>query len=135
MGDYLMSLIKANDIQNASGGIPTVKGQRLIPTAWVSWNAEGTISIYNDENVSSITDVGVGLFTVNFTTAMADANYAAAMSTQEGWAGHTVQNNRIIGPAQVARTVNSFYVRTSLLASDGARDCLYNDLIVLGGQA
>ena len=130
-----MSTVKANDLTNVTGGIPTVKGQRLIPTAWVSWNGAGTISIYNDENVSSIIDVGVGLFTVNFTTAMADVNYAAAMSTQEGWGGHTVQNNRIIGPAQVARTVNSFYVRTSLLASDAVRDCPYNDLIILGGQA
>lgn len=42
--------------------------------AWVSFNGI-TISIYGSGNVSSITDNGVGDYTVNFTTAMPDANY------------------------------------------------------------
>ena len=80
MGDYIMSTIKANDIQNASGGIPTVKGQRLIPTAWVNFNGTGTVAINDDEGVSSITDVDVGKYLINFTTAMANANYCPLLS-------------------------------------------------------
>ena len=76
-----MSTIKANDIQNASGGIPTVKGQRLIPTAWVNFNGTGTVAIRDSENVSSITDDGTGSYYVNFTVAMANVNYAVTASS------------------------------------------------------
>jgi hypothetical protein len=53
-----------------------------IPTnnvkAWVNFNGTGTVAIRASMNVSSITDNGTGNYTVNFTTALADANYAAA---------------------------------------------------------
>jgi hypothetical protein len=45
--------------------------------SWVNFNGTGTIAIRAAFNVSSITDLGAGLFQVNFTTAMVDANYAA----------------------------------------------------------
>jgi len=43
--------------------------------AWVNFNGTGTVAIRASYNVSSITDNGVGDYTVNFTTAMVDANY------------------------------------------------------------
>lgn len=43
--------------------------------AWVNFNGTGTVAITASGNVSSITDNGTGDFTVNFTTAMVDANY------------------------------------------------------------
>jgi hypothetical protein len=48
--------------------------------AWVNFNGTGTPAIREDGNVSSITDNGTGDYTVNFTTAMPDANYAVALS-------------------------------------------------------
>jgi len=72
-----MSTIKANDLQNASGGIPTVKGQRLIPTAWVNFNGTGTVAIRDSENVSSLVDNGVGLYNVNFAVDMSSTDYCA----------------------------------------------------------
>jgi hypothetical protein len=60
-----------------------------IPTnnvkAWVNFNGTGTVSIRASMNVSSITDNGAGDYTMNFTTALADANYAAA-----GFAGDAI---------------------------------------------
>lgn len=44
--------------------------------AWVNFNGTGVVAIRAGFNVSSITDNGVGDYTVNFTTAMPDANYA-----------------------------------------------------------
>jgi hypothetical protein len=44
--------------------------------AWVNFNGTGTVAIRASGNVSSITDNGTGQYTVNFTTAMPDANYA-----------------------------------------------------------
>ena len=50
--------------------------------AWVNFNGTGTVAIRASGNVSSITDNGAGDYTVNFTTAMPDANYAPAIATQ-----------------------------------------------------
>jgi hypothetical protein len=45
--------------------------------AWVNFNGTGTVAIRQSFNVSSITDNAVGRYTVNFATAMPDANYSA----------------------------------------------------------
>lgn len=58
--------------------------------AWVNFNGTGTPSIRASGNVSSITDNGVGDYTINFTTSMTDANYAVVGSgtynNSESWA-------------------------------------------------
>lgn len=56
---------------NASGSAPIYACR-----AWVNFNGTGTVAIRASGNVSSITDNGTGDYTVNFTTAMPDANYA-----------------------------------------------------------
>jgi hypothetical protein len=48
--------------------------------AWVNFNGSGTVAIRGSGNVSSITDNGVGNYTVNFTNALADVNYAVGGS-------------------------------------------------------
>ena len=58
--------------------------------AWVNFNGTGTVAIRDNGNVSSITDGGTGDYSVNFTTAMPDANYAIL-----GTAGHTSASNLI----------------------------------------
>ena len=89
-----MSTLAANNITDAAGtGGPTLANGLTIGTsplaapsgsapsytcrAWVNFNGTGTVAIREDGNVSSITDNGTGDYTVNFTTAMPDANYAA----------------------------------------------------------
>jgi hypothetical protein len=54
------------------GSVATAYGCR----AWVNFNGTGTVAIRASGNVSSITDNGTGDYTVNFTTAMPDANYS-----------------------------------------------------------
>jgi len=49
--------------------------------AWVNFNGTGTVAIRGEYNVSSITDNGTGDYTVNFTTAMADANYGTLVTS------------------------------------------------------
>jgi hypothetical protein len=56
------------------GSVATAYGCR----AWVNFNGTGTVAIRASGNVSSITDNGTGDYTVNFTTAMPDANYSMA---------------------------------------------------------
>jgi len=53
--------------------------------AWVNFNGTGTVSIREDNNVSSITDLGVGQYRINFTSSLTDANYAVnAMASSWG---------------------------------------------------
>ena len=47
--------------------------------AWVNFNGTGTVAIRASGNVSSITDNGTGDYTVNFTTAMPDVDYAVCL--------------------------------------------------------
>ena len=50
--------------------------------AWVNFNGTGTVAINASFNVSSITDNGTGDYTVNFTTALPDANYCVSTTAQ-----------------------------------------------------
>ena len=59
---------------------------------WVSFNGTGTVAIVGSGNVSSITDNAVGDYTVNFTTAMPDTNYAAIVTAGDGAAGASSLN-------------------------------------------
>jgi|TARA_R110000823_G_scaffold3693_1_gene14048 hypothetical protein len=51
-----------------------------VAKAWVNFNGTGTPAIRDSFNVSSITDNGTGNYTVNFTTALTDANYSTTAS-------------------------------------------------------
>ena len=49
--------------------------------AWVNFNGTGTVAIRASGNVTSITDNSTGNYTVNFTTALVDANYSAVAAS------------------------------------------------------
>jgi len=101
--------------------------------AWVSWNGTGTVSIYNSYNVSSITDVGVGQFTINYSNNMGDSDPIFAGSTQEHTsASHSAAPDRKIGPARVGRSASNFKVVVVNPGDNGLRDCIYNDAIIYG---
>lgn len=64
---------------NATGSAPIYAAR-----AWVNFNGTGTVAIRASGNVTSITDNGTGDYTINFTTAMPDANYAASVTGYSG---------------------------------------------------
>jgi hypothetical protein len=61
----------ATALTTASGSAPSYSAR-----AWVNFDGSGTVTIRSSGNVSSITDNGVGDYTINFVVAMADANYS-----------------------------------------------------------
>jgi hypothetical protein len=71
--------------------------------AWVNFNGTGTVAIRASGNVTSITDNGVGAWTVNLTTAMPDANYAAVVSS-----GAATDTSSILAMPVSTRTTTSF---------------------------
>ena len=93
--------------------------------AWVNFNGTGTVAIRASYNVSSITDNGTGDYTVNFTTALADANYvisgmtwASTSSNQTGlWfygAASSSSGARIISYSTTATYYDDAYVTVAI---------------------
>ena len=128
-----MSNVQTNNIVDLSGGIPTVKGQRLIPTAWVNFNGTGTVSIRDSENVSSITDNGTGDFSVQFAVAMVNSNYCVNTTARRAVTNDVIRLNPMGA------------VGGSAFASSSIRMIAYNDgpsredietacVTILGGQ-
>jgi hypothetical protein len=96
---YRMILDGTGNLQFNSGygSVATAYGCR----AWVNFNGTGTVAIRNQGNVSSITDNGTGDYTVNFSTAMPDANYAAAGFGQAG-GGYAIRASNVTQPTASA---------------------------------
>jgi hypothetical protein len=67
-----------------SAQVATVSGTAplYMARAWVNFNGTGTVAIRASGNVTSITDNGLGAFTINLTTAMPDTNCAPVTSGQ-----------------------------------------------------
>jgi phage-related tail fiber protein len=92
--------------------------------AWVNFNGTGTVAIRASGNVTSITDNGTGDYTVNFTTAMADANYAAVVSSGDNSTNSTTARLS----ANTAYATSSFRFRTGTDA--GYTDTSLNNVAI-----
>jgi hypothetical protein len=77
-GDIWYNSTSNNLIARINGGNQQLNSVK----AWVNFNGTGTVAIRASFNVTSITDNGTGLYTVNFTTAMADTNYATIATSK-----------------------------------------------------
>jgi uncharacterized protein (AIM24 family) len=86
-GTVIASDASANiQFNSGFGSVATAYGCR----AWVNFNGTGTVAIRGSGNVSSITDNGTGDYTINFTTAMTDANYSTVGTTGSPAAAHGI---------------------------------------------
>lgn len=101
-------------IQNASNNLLMNSGYGSDAVAygcraWVNFTGSGTLTVRTSGNVSSVTDNGVGDFTVNFTNAMPDANYAmgAAGEVASGTNYNVIQFNQNTAPTTSAVRLTS----------------------------
>ena len=104
--------------------------------AWVNFNGAGTVAIRAGYNVSAITDNGTGNYTVNFTTALPDANYVCNISTISISTADARFSAGIIGtPAGGATTKTTSQIRifTSYnYSSSGFADSAEVDVAIFG---
>ena len=87
--------------------------------AWVNFDGTGTVAIRESFNVSSITDNGVGIYTVNFTNAMEDINYAVCGTSSNGI--HLSNFSNSTAPTTTAVKVISY--------TSGYSDVPYNSVV------
>jgi len=118
-----MSTLKVNTVQHNTSGFNNVvqftdgagTQNGTLCRAWVNFNGTGTVAIRADFNVDSITDSGVGYYTVNFTNVMPDANYCSVVTgtnglTNAGYAQHDTQG--FGGSGTNLGTTSGFNIRT-----------------------
>jgi hypothetical protein len=68
-------------LKASSGVLATQNGMTGIAKAWVNFNpSSGTVVINGSFNVGSVTRNAMGDYTVNFTTAMPNANYCSSFA-------------------------------------------------------
>jgi|TARA_R110000822_G_scaffold196662_1_gene334607 hypothetical protein len=122
-----MSTISANTFL-AADGTPTTEpsipalDQRMAK-AWIVYDSL-TNTINDSYNVSSVSDGGAGVQTVNFTTAMSNASYTTVGNNGEA-------NVRILVSFRTHST-SSFGVRTYDPHTTVGTDNAYNSYVVFG---
>ena len=120
-----MSTLKVDTWENSSGL------ENFPCTAWVNFNGAGTVAIVDSGNVSSVTDNGVGKYTINFSTNMINANYAVggsnvgSTSGADWWAGVYSQ--------QIANTTSSCSITVSQVTF-GPTDQNKAHVLIFGGR-
>ena len=109
-----------------SAQVPTVSGTAplYMARAWVNFNGTGTVAIRASGNVSSITDNGTGQYTVNFTNALADANYAV-LFTPGGQETTSTANFDM-----PRRSTTPTTTAVQVIYSNGNQDTLYGSVAV-----
>jgi len=86
--------------------------------AWVNFNGTGTVAIRESLNVSSITDHGEGQYTVNFTTAMVDANYCTNVTGTHDPGNYVSFGVVAIGQPPTTSAVRAEFLNQSGLLTD-----------------
>lgn len=72
-----MSTLKVNSIEPANAG----SEDYFLARVWANFNSIGTVSLRGSGNVSSLTDLAVGRYSLGLSSSLADANY----SVQTSW--------------------------------------------------
>jgi hypothetical protein len=85
-----MSTLTVSNVSDGTLSIPTTYVTNGSAKAWVNFDGTGTPAVTNSFNVSSITDLATGRFTINVTSAFADATYAITTQATKD-AGNTSQ--------------------------------------------
>lgn len=117
-----MSLAKVTSLAKVDGSQETTLDDLFSgrAKAWARVEAtSGTPSLADSLNMSSVTDNGVGDYTLNFTAAFGTANYAYAVGTDTGTgAGRT--------SAQAAGSYRYTELNTSFAAADGDSGAIFH---------
>lgn len=134
----MTSIIKVDEIQNKAGS--TSLAANKLPDmlsgsakTWVDFTTITTTAVRDSFNVASLTDLGTGATTINYTSSMSSSNYAGVMYTGAGDAStaYNTFNNQYLG---------GFGSKATSSISLGAYNASFvdshkNDAIIMGDLA
>ena len=136
----MASELRVNTLKDAAGNnsIATSFVANGSAKAWANFNGSGTLAVRDSFNVASVSDNGTGLYSVDFSSAMSNGNYAApGCATFFG-------NDSATGLVYAMRTSSNVYtehgtagfaLRISDNNADGALDSGSVELTVMGDLA
>jgi hypothetical protein len=127
-----MSTVRADNFGNRAGTSQIPADTLLQGTAksWLNMNGQGVIAVRDSFNVSSIVDVGTGLYGVNYATSLGNANYApTGMADNAVTACVVIWNSFSLTPT----TASSRF--SSLSASAGAATDVDRLCVAIHGDA
>jgi len=119
MATELLAVAGTSDLKSLAVDTPVVMKDSAgtevgqLCTAWVNFNGTGVVAIRDSFNVGSITDNGVGNYTINFTNAMANANYAATAGIIQ--AGTAAESGVFTTRSTTQLTVNTKYMYSTTI--------------------
>ena len=114
-----MSTIRANTLVNMDGVTAVTLTGQVAAKVWVNFNGTGTIAARASFNVSSLTDNGTGLYFVNYTNSLVDANHASLATAQpNGYTGAYAGAGNTNGGTQTASRSSIELRETSNVNSD-----------------
>ncbi len=105
-------------------------GDKQVCTAWANFSSTGTIAIRDSFNVSSITDLGVGSFRLNFIEPMANASFSISGASDRLDGVRTP----LVCRHPSDESVNYAAVRLVEASSGAPIDANYVDVHVFGGK-
>ena len=105
--DKLTGKTSAGDVTITSeGGSATMQLQQGLVKSWIQLNGTGTIAILDSFNVSSISDVDTGKYSINYDSSMSNASYSVTSEDYNygnGWCSSLATDSVI-----TVRANNSF---------------------------
>jgi hypothetical protein len=136
--DALQGVTSAGDIAVTSeGGSVTQSLQQGLAKVWVMFQGTGTVAVDDSHNTSSISDVGTGQHTINFSNNMNSATYFTVGAPKENTSGsHSSSTDRHCNPARVPLTTADVKYKTQTSNdSQGASDAEETFVMVAGDLA
>jgi len=96
-----MSTLEVSNLNDGTTTVATTFVTNGSAKSWCGWS--GTSNAITDSlNISSITDVGTGLYTTNYSSAFANIGYAVSTSGKESTgSAHSSNVDRLFHPSRV----------------------------------
>jgi hypothetical protein len=111
-----MSLIRVDNFGPSAGG--TTYSARGIAKAWVNFDGRDTFGIRDSGNVTSITDRGTGLYTLNYTSNMSGSSYSSVGSCADTVTDPSARNRMFTPSVLSSSSSNANTYTTSSVAID-----------------
>jgi hypothetical protein len=129
-GGTLSGPVNVPTLNAPSGVLATQNGMTGIAKAWAQFNYSGTIQ--GSFNVSSITTNATGDYSLNFTTAMTNSNYAVTLGAPSG--APLAVDGRQTAMAVMNTAYSTSYVRVTCYntVSGVAANAVYMNVVVFG---
>lgn len=129
---YIQTLMQSANagIARNTLGVPAGIDKQMC-TAWVNFSGVGVVGIRESFNVSSVGDLGVGDYVINFATSMTNTGFATAGMASSYVVGGTA-NCSVQETSLGDRTLNTLRVRTAV--QDQLVDLPQINVSVFGGK-